>query len=172
MKRKHKLYSRPKKPYDKKRIEEEAIIIERFGLKNKREIWKVQAKVDAIREKAKNLITAPEEEKEAFFKRLKRIGLNVDSIADVLSLTKEDYMARRLQTVVFNKKLATTIKGARQFITHKKVSVNGGLVNSPAYIVPIELENKISIKHKLRIKPEAPKLNTEEMITTENAIGE
>ena len=41
MKRKHKLYSRPKKPYDKKRIEEEAIIIERFGLKNKREICKI-----------------------------------------------------------------------------------------------------------------------------------
>ena len=36
MKRKHKSYSRPKKPYDKKRFEEEAIVTERFGLKNKR----------------------------------------------------------------------------------------------------------------------------------------
>ena len=32
MKRKHKLYSRPKKPYDKKRIEEEAVIIEKLVL--------------------------------------------------------------------------------------------------------------------------------------------
>ncbi|MFZ1970823.1 MAG: 30S ribosomal protein S4 [Candidatus Nanoarchaeia archaeon] len=172
MKRKHKLYSRPKKPYDKKRFEEEAIIVERFGLKNKREIWKVQAKVDAIREKAKNLITASGEDKEAFFKRLRKIGLSVDSIADVLSLTKEDYMDRRLQTVVFKKKLAPTIKSARQFITHKKISVNGGLVNSPAYIVPVELENKISLKHKTRmVKPEV-QLNKEELIVNGNETGE
>ena len=72
MKRKHKSYSRPKKPYDKKRFEEEAIITERFGLKNKKEIWKAQARVDVMREKAKNLISAPEEEKEAFFKRIKK----------------------------------------------------------------------------------------------------
>ena len=146
MKRKHKIYSRPKKPYDKKRFEEEAIIIERFGLKNKKEIWKAQARVDVIREKAKNFISAPEEEKEAFFKRLRKIGLNVNSIADVFSLTKEDYMERRLQTVVADKKLAPTIKAARQFITHKKILVNGEVVNSPAYIVPVELENKISLK--------------------------
>ena len=39
MKRKHKLYSRPKRPFDKQRIDEEAKIKEEFGLKNKKEIW-------------------------------------------------------------------------------------------------------------------------------------
>ncbi|MDD5699607.1 MAG: 30S ribosomal protein S4 [Candidatus Nanoarchaeia archaeon] len=148
MKRKHKLYSRPKRLYDKKRIEEEKIIVERFGLKNKKEIWKAQAKVDLMREQAKGLISAPEEEKEAFFGRLRRIGLNVNSIGDVLSLTKEDYMMRRLQTIVFDKKFAPTIKSARQLITHKKIRVNEGLVNSPAYVVPVEFENKISMKQR------------------------
>ncbi len=152
MKRKHKSYSRPKKPYDKKRFEEEAIITERFGLKNKREIWKAQARVDLMREKAKNLISAPEDEKEAFFKRLRKIGLNVNSIADVLSLTKEDYMQRRLQTVVVDKKIVPTIKAARQFIIHKKILVNGEVVNSPAYVVPIALENHISLKQNNRKK--------------------
>jgi small subunit ribosomal protein S4 len=154
MKRKHKSYSRPKKPYDKKRFEEEAIVTERFGLKNKREIWKAQARVDLMREKAKNLISAPEEEKEAFFKRIRKIGLNVKSIADVLSLTKEDYMQRRLQTVVAEKRLVPTIKAARQFIVHKKILVNGEVVNSPAYVVPVEFENSISLKQANRKKIE------------------
>ncbi len=146
MKRKHKSYSRPKRPYDKRRIEEEAPIIEKFGLKNKREIWKAEARVNVIREKAKNLISASEEEKEAFFKRLRKIGLNVHSIADVLSLNKEDYMKRRLQTLVSTKGLAPTIKAARQFVIHKKILVNGEIVNSPSYVVSIESENKISLK--------------------------
>ncbi|HTY44361.1 MAG TPA: 30S ribosomal protein S4 [Patescibacteria group bacterium] len=157
MKRKHKLYSKPKRSYDKKRIEEEKIILEQFGLKNKKEIWRAQAKVDVIREQAKNLISAPEEEKEAFFKRLRKIGLNVNSIADVLSLTKEDYMSRRLQTVVFSKKIAPTIKSARQFITHKKIRVSEGIINSPSYIVPVELEDKIYLKQGAR-QNKAPKI--------------
>ena len=37
MKRKHKTYSRPKRPFDKLRIEEEAKIKKEFGLKNKSE---------------------------------------------------------------------------------------------------------------------------------------
>jgi len=155
MKRKHKSYSQPKKLYDKPRIEEEAQIVKKFGLKNKREIWKAQAKVDSMREKAKNLISASEEDKQAFFERINKIGLNVHSIADVLSLTKEDYLGRRLQTVIANKNLAPTVKAARQLITHKKVIVNGGIVNSPAYVVPVELEEKISLK-KRKIKQPAP----------------
>ena len=35
MKRKHKQYSKPKRPFDKTRIEEEAKIKQDFGLKNK-----------------------------------------------------------------------------------------------------------------------------------------
>ena len=162
MKRKHKLYSKPKRLHDKITIQEEAKIVERFGLKNKREIWKAQAKTNSIREKAKNLITAPEEEKEALFKRLRKIGFNVNSIADVLSLTKEDYMKRRLQTVVAEKRLAPTVKSARQLIAHKKVVVNGGIVNSPSYVVPVEFENKISVREARKpIKPVRAEANAE-----------
>ena len=82
------------------------------------------------------------------FERLKKIGLKVESIADILSLDKRDYLNRRLQTIVLNKKLSQTIKGARQLITHKKILVNEKVVDSPSYIVPIDLENKINIKTK------------------------
>lgn len=152
MKRNHKVYSRPKRLYDKPRIEEETAIVARFGLKNKREIWRAQAKADSMRRRAKDLISADEKEKEEFFKRLQKIGLNVSSIADVLSLTKEDYLGRRLQTVITEKNMAPTVKAARQLITHKKVLVNSGIVDSPAYIVPVEFENKISLKEKKKIK--------------------
>lgn len=148
MKRKHKTYSKPKRPFDKVRIDEEAGIKKEFGLKNKREIWKADARVKAMREKAKKLISASAKDQQALFDRLKKIGLEVNSISDVLSLEKSDYLKRRLQTIVVSKKLATTKKSARQLITHKKVLVDGNIVNSPSYVVPVELENKISLKVK------------------------
>lgn len=157
MKRKHKLYSKPKRPFDKSRIDEEAKIKKNFGLKNKKEIWKAEARIKSIREKAKNLISSDKKEQESLFKRLKKIGLGVNSIADVLSLDREDYLGRRLQTIVLKKGFAITPKSARQLIVHKKVLVNGKAVNSPSYIVPIDLEDKISLKEKKEIKHETKK---------------
>jgi len=146
MKRKHKNYSKPKRPFDKARIEEEAIIKKDFGLKNKKEIWKAEAKLKSIRERAKKLIKEDLEEQKTFFEKLKKIGLKVKSIAEVLSLDKRDVLNRRLQTVVFKKGLTPTIKTARQMITHKKGLIDGKVVNVPGYIVPIDLEDKITLK--------------------------
>ena len=148
MKRKHKIYSRPKRPFNKERITEENEIKEQFGLKNKTEIWKIEARVKEMRERAKNLISARPEQQQELFNRLKKMGFKVNSVSDVLSLNKIDYMKRRLQTILVEKKIATTPKGARQLITHKKVMVDGEVVDSPSYIVPVEYENKISLKIK------------------------
>lgn len=150
MKRKHKRYSRPKRPFDKTRIEEERGIKEQFGLKNKREIWKADARVKSMREKAKKLISAKPEEQQALFKRLRAIGLEVNSIPEVLSLDKSNYLQRRLQTILVKKKLATTVKGARQLIVHKKVLVGKNIIDSPSYVVPVDMEDKISIKPKAK----------------------
>lgn len=148
MKRKHKKYSKPKRPFDKLRIDEETKIKKEFGLKNKREIWRADARINSIRAKAKKLISANPEEQKSFINRLKKIGLNIDSIAEVLSLDKKDYLKRRLQTVLADKKIAPGIKSSRQLITHKKVLVNGKIVDTPSYIVPVDLEDKISLKQK------------------------
>jgi small subunit ribosomal protein S4 len=156
MKRKHKQYSKPKRPFDKQRIDQEAKVKEDFGLKNKKEIWRAESQIKSIREKAKNLIPASGEKQNALFDRLKKIGFKTDSIADVLSLEKEDYLGRRLQTIVFRKKLSSTVKGARQLIVHKKIKVGSKVIDSPSYIVPLELENKIIIKpQKAKQKVEA-----------------
>jgi small subunit ribosomal protein S4 len=159
MKRKHKIYSKPKKAFDKQRIEEEAKIMKEFGLKNKREIWKAEARIKKIREKAKGLISAGPERQEVLFNSLRKMGFSVNSIGDVLALEGKDYLKRRLQTILVTKKFTTTPKIARQLIVHKKILINEKTVNSPSYIVPVELEKSISIKEakkKKEIKNEIP----------------
>jgi len=170
MKRKHKTYSKPKRPFDKTRIEEEAEIKKEFGLKNKKEIWKAEARIKSIREKAKKLISSNDEEQKILFNKLNKIGLEVNSIAEVLSLDKKDYLNRRLETVVAKKKLAPTVKTARQMIVHKKVLVNGRVTNTPSYIVPLELENKIKIKKNKKTKKTPVK--EKEVEQKENKEGE
>ena len=162
MKKKHKRYSRPKRPFDKERIEEEGKIKKEFGLKNKKEIWKAEANIKSIREKAKKLISAEVGEQKALFDRLKKIGLEVNSIADVLSLDKEDYLKRRLQTILVKKKFAPTVKSSRQLIVHKKVMINGNVIDSPSYTIPIDLEDKISLKKKIRKRPEEREMEKQE----------
>lgn len=161
MKRKHKIYSRPKRPFDKARIDEEATIKKEYGLKNKKEIWKAEAKVRIMRQKAKKLITATDKEQQALFDRLKKIGLEVNSIGDVLGLDKTDYLNRRLQTVVAVKGIAPTVKTARQMINHKRILVNGNAVDAPSYIVPVEFESTITLKVRAS-KPEASEPVSEE----------
>ena len=145
MKRKHKKYSKPKKLYDKGRIEEESGIKKEFGLKNKREIWKAEAKVKSIREKAKKMILANQEEQKYLFEKLKEMEFKVNSISDVWSLEKNDYLKRRLQTII-SKKFNVPIKKARQLIVHKKVLVGDDIVDSPSYLVQVKTENVISLK--------------------------
>jgi len=172
MKRKHKKYSKPRRPFDKERIEEEAKIREEFGLKNKKEIWKAESEIKAIREKAKKLISASSKEQKALFERLKKIGLNVNSIADVLSLDKKDYLKRRLQTILVKKKLAPSPKSARQLIVHKKVLINKCVVDSPSYIVPLELEDKISLKVKKKKAGKTPPSPTTTLKVVDKEISE
>jgi small subunit ribosomal protein S4 len=143
--RKHKLFRRPKQIFDTVRIKEEDAIVAKYGLKNKREIWKAKAKLDKIREKAKKLIDASIEDQEKFLGNLVKEGFKVKDSLDILALTEEDILSRRLQTIVFKLGLAHTPKEARQLITHKKVSVNGKVVNIPSYPVKVNEENKISL---------------------------
>ncbi len=146
IKRKKNKFKRPKKPFDKQRIIEEKEIVKKYGLKNKQEIWKAESEISRLRRMAKSLIPKSEEEKKEFFAKLNRLGFEVKDISDVLALNKEDWLKRRLQTILLKKKLARTIKHARQLITHKLVLVDGRVVNRPGFIVTKDLEDKISLK--------------------------
>ncbi|MEM4152978.1 MAG: 30S ribosomal protein S4 [Candidatus Pacearchaeota archaeon] len=145
----HKRYKRPKKIFSKARIEEEKALLKKYGLKNMREIWRAETEINRIRNQAKKLILKPESQEE-FFNRLIKIGLikKGATIDDVLALTKEQLLERRLQTIVFKKGLAKTIKEARQLITHKKIKIADNIVNIPSYIVKLDEEDKISLVEK------------------------
>jgi small subunit ribosomal protein S4 len=157
--RKHKKYSRPRKPFDKPRITEENVLREKYGLKSKREIWKADAAIGRIRNRAKTLITKSEEEKSKFIEKLQKQGFNVDSIAASLGLNKEDWLKRRIQTIIVSKKLAATPKQARQLIAHKHVSIGDQIVSVPSYQVSLEEEPHVKLNIVLKIKePEKSKV--------------
>ncbi len=144
-----KKFARPLKPYDKNRIEEEAEIVKKYGLKNKRELWTAKTTIDTIRSQVKKLIIHPEE-KEELFNRLLNLGLITpeSTIDDVLALAKENLLERRLQTIVFKKGLAKTVKEARQMIVHRKVKVLDRTITIPGYLIKVNEEMGITILSK------------------------
>lgn len=148
IKRKRKMFSRPKKLFDRTRMDEENVLIKKYGLRNKREIWKAKSAVSKLRQRAKNLIGKDIKEQSVFFEKLNKMGISVVGISDVLALTEENIFERRLQTFLFRKKMASTTKQARQLIVHKNVLVDGMVVNIPSFVVTKELEGKIFLKEK------------------------
>jgi len=67
---------------------------------------------------------------------------------DVLLLTVEEILKRRLQTIVFEKGLAKTIYQARQFVVHGHIQVGGKKINAPSYIVKKAEEDMVSYTAK------------------------
>jgi len=104
-----KKYSKPHHPWEKDRIDKEAGIMSSFALKNKAEIWKVNSKLKNFKNQAKKLgslsSTQAEREKELLLKKLVNIGLlkAEDRVEAVLTLKLEDFLERRLQTIVIRK---------------------------------------------------------------------
>ena len=143
-----KKFKKPKAPWDKERIEKENELMKKFGLRRKREIWKAESILRSFRRRARDLAARRDKEQEKILlDKLYRMGLleKNASLDDVLSLTVENILERRLQTLVFKKKLANTPKQARQFITHGHIAVNKRKNVYPSFLVPRELEDKISI---------------------------
>ncbi|MBI2542947.1 MAG: 30S ribosomal protein S4 [Candidatus Aenigmarchaeota archaeon] len=149
MKRQRKKYQTPSRPWDKERIEYEKQLVKNFGLKNKREIWKASSLLRKYRSLARGLIAKQDKNKEKILiEKLSSLGIlgkdaNLDNI---LTLTVEDFLNRRLQTVVHKKNLVNTVKQGRQFIVHGHVLIDNRKVTYPSYLVPAEREDKIILK--------------------------
>src|SRR3989442_2518431 len=73
-------------------------------------------------------------------KGLIRLGSPLD---DVLSLTVEDVLARRLQSMIFKRGMAVSPLQARQAIVHGHVAIGERRVTIPSYPVAREEEGKI-----------------------------
>lgn len=146
MRRLKKKYKRPRRPWDAERIKDEKTILKEYGLRRKREIWKAQALLRNFRQRARQLISAEEREKEAaLLARLQRLGLLQAGagLDDVLALDVNKILERRLQTLVLRKGLADTPLQARQMITHGRVKVGSRKIVYPSYMITVEEEDKI-----------------------------
>jgi len=149
-KKNRKKYSTPSHPWQATRLKEEGELVEKFGLKNKKEVWKMTYIIKKFKGQAKSLIasTTPQAEKEKKQLIAKLIKLNLVSdnatLDDVLGLKIESIFERRLQTFVFKLGLAKSIGQARQFIIHGHVAVNGKRVNVPSFLVLKDKESKIA----------------------------
>jgi small subunit ribosomal protein S4 len=145
-----KLYSKPKKMWDANRLSSEKPIIKEFGLKNKQELWKISSTLKKYTHQAKRIIasrtTQSDVEAKQVISRLASLGVvkRGASINDVLGLTLNEFMGRRLSTLVFRKKLARSVKQARQFIVHRHIAVGNKVITSPSYLVPVNDEVSIS----------------------------
>ncbi|MCL2295688.1 MAG: 30S ribosomal protein S4 [Methanomassiliicoccaceae archaeon] len=171
-------YDTPSHPWQGERIKREAEIVREFGLKNKTEVWKAQTILRNFRKQSRELQARlrggdaqAKIETDALIKRCSRMGLlpvTGSDLNDILILTESSILARRLQTVVYEKGLSTTIKQARQMISHGHIHINGHRVTVPGYIVSREEEASVTFNdaspftdemHPMRISAEQAAAN-------------
>ena len=102
-------YDKPKHPWEATRMEEERKLLAKYGLKNKRELWKAQSMLRGFRRQARDLQARlragePQAERETtlLIERLVRLGVlpvGTPTIDDVLALTTEEILRRRLEAL-------------------------------------------------------------------------
>ena len=135
-------------------MEEERKLLDRYGLKNKRELWKAQSVLRGFRRQARELQAllragAPQARRETdqLLGRLTRLGIlsvGTPTLDDVLALSTEDVLRRRFEWIVFSKGLAPTPWSARQWIVHGHLTVGDHRVRRPGYLLPFADEARLS----------------------------
>ncbi|PAV64900.1 hypothetical protein WR25_07456 [Diploscapter pachys] len=142
----------PRRPFEKERLDQELKLIGEFGLKNKREVWRVKYTLAKVRKAARELLTLEEKDPKRLFegnallRRLVRIGVLTEDkmkLDHVLGLKVEDFFERRLQTQVFKLGLAKSIHHARVLIRHHHIRVRRQVVDVPSFIVRLDSQKHI-----------------------------
>lgn len=157
-----KKYRTPSNPFEKERIVEELAYLGKYGLRNKKELWKHKHQLSRYRSLAREARALPEEQQvqrtAELLASVNKIGLVSDNAStdDVLSLTIENILERRLQTQVFKVGLAKSIIQARQFVVHGHIAVNGRAITSPSYIVKVADAGNIDYAVNSAFKARSP----------------
>ncbi|RHZ47993.1 40S ribosomal protein uS4 [Aspergillus thermomutatus] len=147
-----KTYKVPRRPFESARLDSELKIVGEYGLRNKREVWRVQLTLSKIRRAARELLTLDEKDPKRLFegnaliRRLVRIGVLDESrmkLDYVLALRVEDFLERRLQTCVYKLGLAKSIHHARVLIKQRHIRVGKQIVNVPSYMVRLDSQKHI-----------------------------
>ncbi|MDD1773929.1 MAG: 30S ribosomal protein S4 [Methanobacterium sp.] len=136
-----KKYDTPSHPWNADRIKLENKLIKKYGLKTKKEIWKAETTVKRYRRDARQLLGMSSEqnvtERKQLLSHLIKQGFlgKEANLEDVLNLTMEDVLRRRLQTMVHQKGLANTAKQSRIMVVHGHIALDGKKIDSPSYLV-------------------------------------
>ncbi len=148
-----KKYETPSHPWEEDRIRLENELIKKYGLKNKKEIWKAETRLKQYRTQARELLakvgtgdTQITKESNQLLMHLDRINILPpnSTLDDVLALNTESILSRRLQTLTYLKGLANTPNHARQLISHGHIAIGERRVTIPSYTVTREEEGEIS----------------------------
>ncbi|KAF5114385.1 hypothetical protein DV454_002976 [Geotrichum candidum] len=138
--------------YDLSRLDAELKLAGEYGLRNKREIYRIGLQLSKIRRAARDLLTRDEKDPKRLFegnaliRRLVRIGvLSEDKMKldYVLALRVEDFLERRLQTQVFKLGLAKSVHHARVLIKQRHIRVGKQIVNVPSFTVRLDSQKHI-----------------------------
>lgn len=147
-----KKYKGPQHPFNAERFETELKLVGEYGLRNKSELYKIHTKLGGYRTRARSLLALEEgSEKRGYnegliLRKLNKLGVikaETFSIDEILNLQAEDFLERRLQTVVFRKGLARTAHQARQLIVHGHIAINQRRINVPSYHLLSEEEEML-----------------------------
>lgn len=142
-KRQRRKWVGPKHPWRLDVLKEETELLGRYGLRNKRELWRAKTMLRNFRHRARELLGNPDERKEReLIGKLVKLGILSEgaTLDDVLGLTVDRLLERRLQTIVYRKGLAKTLHQARQYITHGHVAVGDKVISVPGYLVQAKEE--------------------------------
>ncbi|ODQ82183.1 hypothetical protein BABINDRAFT_163997 [Babjeviella inositovora NRRL Y-12698] len=147
-----KTYSVPKRPYESARLDAELKLAGEYGLKNKREIYRIGFQLSKIRRAARDLLTRDEKDPKRLFegnaliRRLVRVGVLTEDkmkLDYVLALKIEDFLERRLQTQVFKLGLARSIHHARVLISQRHITVGKQIVSIPSFMVRLDSQKHV-----------------------------
>ena len=159
----------PTHPWKQARIDEEHDLKERYGLKKvggMREIWREKSALRRHRNQAMKLIGRVDsteghyaKEKDQLLNSLTKKGLlqiGAD-VGDVLEINVEHMLSRRLQSVVYYKGLAPSMRAARNLIVHGHICIGDQRMTVPGYHVLKEEEDSLQYSENSPfVDPEHP----------------